>query len=155
MLSCRTALNLTFLSLFNILQSFHKKGKRITARRITIASSAISNRTVVTGTAIVSLNAAFDRRMSRSSCGMIMGNPRIAMIAAFCCAFAAMAAKNVKTRLRLHPPNRTRPMKTPALCIGLPRNKLNNARLSALMRSINRELNSSFAKTKSLGPAIE
>ena len=84
-----------------------------------------------------------------------MGKPRIAMIAAFCCALAAMAAKKVKTRLRLHPPSKTSPIKTPAFSIGLPRNKLNSARLSKLISSMSRELNISLAKTKSLGPAIE
>jgi hypothetical protein len=36
--------------------------------------------------------------------------PSIAIIAAFCCAFAAMAERNVKTRLRLHPPSNTNPI---------------------------------------------
>ena len=39
-----------------------------------------------------------------------MGKPSMAMIAAFCCAFAAIAARNVKTRLRLQPPNNTNPI---------------------------------------------
>ena len=136
-------------------QSFHKKGKRITDNRITIRSRAINSRMVVTGMGIVSLNVAFDNRINKISCGMIRGKPRIAIMAAFCCAFAAIAAKKVNTRLRLQPPSKTSPMNAPAFTNGFPRNRLNKARLSKLISSISKELNKSFANTKSLGPAME
>lgn len=57
---------------------------------------------------------------------MMMGKPNIAMMAAFCWALAAMAARKVKTRLRLKPPNKTIPTKGAALITGLPKNKENN-----------------------------
>ena len=77
---------------------------------------------------------------------MINGNPRTAMIAAFCWAFAAMAAKKVKTRLRLQPPRITRPAKGKNFCIGLPRKRQNNSRLSKLITNISNELKMSLAK---------
>src|SRR5687768_3043427 len=84
----------------DIHQSFHKNGKRIIAKNMTRISSATNNNTVVRGITDEKLNTALDNCISNNSCGMIRGKPSIAMIAAFCCAFAAMAARNVKTRLR-------------------------------------------------------
>src|ERR1051326_1625691 len=136
-------------------QSFHKKGKRITANKITMASRAINNKTVETGKDIVSLNGAFDKRISNKSWGIIRGQPSMAIIAAFCCALAAIAARKVNTRLKLQPPSKTRPINAPAFWTGFPRNKLNNARLSKLINNISKELKSNFANTKSFGPAIE
>lgn len=79
----------------------------------------------------------------------------MAMIAAFCCALAAMADRNVNTRLKLHPPNNTSPIKGSIFSIGLPRKKVKRRRLSKLITSINMELKSSLASIKSSGPAIE
>jgi hypothetical protein len=105
----RTSYFVLFLS-----QSFHKKGNNITASIIIITSKAISNRTVLAGMIRTGLKAALESFISNSNCGMINGKPSTAIIAAFCCALAAMAAKKVKTRLRLHPPSNTRPMNGPA-----------------------------------------
>ena len=55
-------------------------------------------------------NADFESRISSSNCGIIKGNPMMAINAAFCCALAAMAASKVKTKLRLIPPKQTMPM---------------------------------------------
>ncbi len=85
---------------------------------------------------------------------MIRGNPSTAMIAAFCWALAAIAAKKVKTRLRLHPPNKTRPIKGPIFCMGFPRNNVNNSMLNALITSMSIELKRSLARTKLPGLAI-
>src|SRR5688572_1513407 len=106
--------SLFLVHLFDIHQSFHKNGKRIIAKNMTRISSATNNNTVVRGITDEKLNTALDNCISNNSCGMIRGKPSIAMIAAFCCAFAAMAARNVKTRLRLHPPSKTSPMNGPA-----------------------------------------
>ena len=85
----------------------------------------------------------------------MIGKPNTAMIAAFCCALAAIAARKVKTRLRLHPPNSTRPMNCPAFCKGLPKKRTNSNRLSKLITSISNELKRSLANTKSAGLAME
>ena len=84
------------------------------ANNITSISSATNNNTVVSGIIDEKLNAALDNCISNNNCGMIKGKPSIAIIAAFCCALAAMAARNVKTRLRLHPPSKTNQMNCPA-----------------------------------------
>ena len=77
------------------------------------------------------------------------------MIAAFCCALAAIAARKVKTRLILQPPSNTRPTNCHIFCMGLPKKRLNKNKLSILMASISKELNRSLASTKSLGLAME
>ena len=46
-------------------QSFHKKGKRITANKITIKSRAISKSMVATGMGMFSLKAAFESRINK------------------------------------------------------------------------------------------
>ena len=120
-----------------------------------MASSAINNKTIATGILPFSAKTALDKRINNSNCGIMIGNPSMAIIAAFCCAFAAIAARNVNTKLRLQPPNKTSPTNAPAFSVGLPRNKLNNARLSKLIKSMSKELKSNLAKTKSLGPATE
>ncbi len=85
----------------------------------------------------------------------MMGKPKTAIIAAFCCAFAAMAAKKVNTRLKLQPPSKTRPVNCHIFCMGLPRKRLNSTMLNRLMASINKVLNKSLANTKLVGLAIE
>ena len=120
-------------------QSFHKKGKSITARSTTRISITINNNTVVAGMVSKGANAALDKRINKISCGMMIGNPSTAMIAAFCWAFAAIAARKVKTRLKLQPPSSTRPMNCPAFCMGLPRNRVKRNRLSMLMTSMSME----------------
>ena len=72
-----------------------------------------------------------------------------------CCAFAAMAAKNVNTRLRLIPPKQAIPKKRHPYSIGLPKSKVKIARLIQLINNISMLLNMSFDSTKSLAPAIE
>lgn len=93
--------------------SFQRNGNNTTASKITIRSRAIRSKTVVSGIVSKGAKAAFDNRIKRSNCGMIIGNPKTAIIAAFCCALAAMAARNVNTRLRLQPPKRTSKTKEP------------------------------------------
>jgi len=83
--------------------------------------------------------------------GIIKGKPIMAIIAAFCCALAAMAARNVKTRLSPQPPKNTSPIKVTTFSTGLPRNKINNNKLKPLIISMSRELNKSFDKTKFWG----
>lgn len=96
------------------------------ASNMTNMSIAKSMSTGVVGMVPAELNAALLMRISIMSCGIIIGKPSIAMMAAFCCAFAAIAARKVKTRLRLNPPNKTIPMKGAALITGLPKNNLNS-----------------------------
>jgi len=120
-----------------------------------IISSATSNRMEAAGIVRTGLKAAFDKRIRRSSWGIIIGKPSTAIIAAFCWAFAAIAAKKVKTRLSPHPPNSTNPINGPTFSIGLPRKSVNKNKLSKLIISISNELNNSLAKTKFIGLAME
>ena len=87
--------------------------------------------------------------------GMIKGKPIMAIIAAFCCALAAMAARNVNTRLKPHPPKNTRPIKVTIFSTGLPRNKINNNKLKPLITSMSMELKRSFDKTKFWGLVMD
>lgn len=118
------------------------------ANRITRTSITTSINTGVVGMIAALLKAAAEIFMSITNWGMIRGNPKIAIIAAFCCALAAIAAKKLNTKLRLQPPRKTSPMKGSSFSAGLVKNKLNNKRLNALIISIKRELNSSLANTK-------
>ena len=86
---------------------------------------------------------------------MINGKPSIAMIAAFCCARAAMAATNVKTRLRLTPPKQLMKIKSITLFIGEPRSNKNNNTLANVITSISTTLNNNLARIKSFAPAME
>ena len=65
---------------------------------------------VETAIAVLSLKTVLESCINNISCGIIMGKPRIAIIAAFCWAFAAIADRKVKTRLRLQPPSNTNPI---------------------------------------------
>ena len=93
--------------------------------------------------------------ISMINCGIINGKPSIAMIAAFCCAFAAIAARKLNTRLRPQPPKNTRPKKVRNFSTGLPRNNTNNSKLNELITSISRELNRSLDKIKFCGLVID
>ena len=79
----------------------------------------------------------------------------MAIIAAFCCALAAIAAKNVNTMLKLKPPNNVRPKNGSSLSSGLPKKATNSSMAIAVITIIKRELNSSFDNTKFTGEAIE
>ena len=98
---------------------------------------------------------AFEIFMSIMSWGMIKGKPSIAIIAAFCCAFAAMAARKLKTRLSPQPPKKTSPKKLRKFSTGLPMNNMNKIRLRLLITSISSELNKSFDKIKCCGLVID
>ena len=75
-------------------------------------SSASNNSTtwVATPALKVSAKAILERRISKSNCGMMTGNPSIAISEACCMAFEAMAASMVKTRLKPVPPRKLIPM---------------------------------------------
>jgi hypothetical protein len=118
---------------------------------ITRASSAMINNKVEEAIAILSVKTPLESFINNIICGIISGNPNIAMIAAFCCALAAMAERNVNTKLRLHPPIKTRPMNCHIFSIGLPRKRVKRIILIKLINNISIELNTSFANTKSLG----
>ena len=122
---------------------------------ITSISIVINNNTVVLEMVSKGAKAAFDKRINNNSCGIMIGNPNTAIIAAFCCAFAAMAARKLNTRLRLHPPNKVSPMNWVALSSGLPRKMMNKKRLSRLISSMSKELKISLARTKLTGLASE
>ena len=79
----------------------------------------------------------------------------MAMMAAFCCALAAMAAKKLNTRLSPQPPKNTRPKKVKNFSTGLPRKSINNIKLKQLITSISSELNSSFDKIKFCGLVMD
>jgi len=93
--------------------------------------------------------------INNSSCGIIIGKPRIAINADCCCAFEAMAAKKVKTTLKLIPPKVARPTNCSGCFSGLPNNIRNNNKLIRLIASISKALNKSLDRIKSFGPAIE
>ena len=123
---------------------------------MTIMRSSATNKSMSVECMVsTGLKVAFEIFMRRISWGMMSGKPSTAMMAAFCCARAAIAARKVKMRLRLHPPNNTRPMNDPAFTIGLPRKRLNRIRLSILITSMSNELKSNLARTKFAGDAIE
>ncbi len=86
---------------------------------------------------------------------MIKGKPSIAIMAAFCWAFAAIAAKKLNTKLRLQPPKNTSPIKAPIFKAGLPKNKLNKIKLRPLIARMSKELKSNFASIKFWGLTIE
>ena len=65
-----------------------------------------------------SAKAVLLKRINNSNCGNITGNPKMAISAAFCWAFAAIALIKVKTRLMLVPPNKTIPVKRRPLVTG-------------------------------------
>ncbi len=88
------------------------------ANSTTSKSETRSNEMLMAGTEPEIRNTPDEIFISMSSCGIIIGKPRIAMIAAFCCALAAMAARKVNTRLKLQPPKKTIPTKMPVFLTG-------------------------------------
>ena len=89
----------------DLLQSFHRNGNRITASIITRTSSITINNKVEAAIPVLSLKTVFANCINSINWGIMIGKPSIAIIAAFCCALAAIAERNVNTRLRLHPPS--------------------------------------------------
>ena len=128
-------------------QSFHKKGKRIRARSITNTSEVTKINILAKGIVAVFENTVPHIFINTSNWGIIIGNPNIAIIAAFCCAFAAIAARKVKTILKLHAPKKTIAIKTAACCTGKFRNKEKSNKLNPLIINIRIELNKSLART--------
>ncbi len=123
----------------------------MTARMMTRQSSAKSSNTVVRDISGCAEKAELDSFISKRSWGKMTGKPKTAMMAAFCWACEAMAAKNVNTRLRPQPPSKTRPVNMAACCKGFPSNKVKSSKLSRLISSMSRELKSSFASIKIAG----
>ena len=126
------------------------------ASTMIIASSASNNNTICGRLpCTTSANEITDNRISSMICGMINGNPRIAIMAAFCCARAAIAARNVNTRLRLKAPRHT----MPANCHGCnntsPNNNLNSTRLTRLITIMSTALKNNFAMIKLTAPQME
>ena len=97
------------------------------------------------------LKAALDNFISNINWGTIKGNPNTAIIAAFCFALAAIAARNVKTILKLNPPKKAIPKKGKSFTIGFPIRAINKIRLQAVITNISRLLKISLAKTKCTG----
>lgn len=126
------------------------------ARAMTKASSPTNKKTICINPAwMTAENAAVDIFINNSNCGIMMGKPMMAIKADCCCAFAAMAAKKVNTRLRLIPPKQAMPKNRKPNSIGLPNSKVKIARLMQLMTSIRILLKMSLASTKSFAPAME
>ncbi len=101
------------------------------------------------------VNAAAETLVNNNSWGMIMGKPMIAIMAACCCAFAAIAVRKVNTRLRLIPPNKLTNINSPIRITGLPNNNVKIPRLKIFIKSIRMALNNNFDKTNWVGDAIE
>lgn len=125
------------------------------ASRITNILEAKSSTILITGMVAEASKTVPDAFISIINCGIIIGKPSIAMIAAFCCALAAMAAKKVNTRLKLHPPKNTNPIKTAERSTGYFMKSANKIKLRALITSIKTELKSNFAKIKLTGLVID
>ena len=81
----------------------------------------------------ISEKAIFAIFINIINCGIINGNPSIAMMAEGCCALEAMAAKKLNTKLKLIPPKQLMPKNNQACCKGLPSNTVNNNKLSPLI----------------------
>ena len=124
------------------------------AKTITNISDPNKSKILASGTGVVVTKTAVETCINTKSCGTIIGKPRIAMIAAFCWAFAAMAAKKVNTRLSPQPPKKTIPINVIIRFTGKSINNENSSILKMLMTNINRELKSSLASTKFWGLAI-
>lgn len=84
-----------------------------------------------------------------------MGKPKIAMMAAFCWALAAMAAKKVNTRLKLNPPANTNSKNDQKENPGFPKNKVNTKNAALLITSISTALNSNLERINCWGLAME
>lgn len=121
---------------------------------MTSTLEASSNKKLIVGAGDALSNTVALALININSWGMIIGKPRMAMMAAFCCAFAAMAAKKVNIRLKLHPPKNTKPMKMAERSTGYFMNIENKMKLRALITSIRTELNKSFARIKLTGLEI-
>ena len=102
-----------------------------------------------------STKTEFDIFINMINCGIIKGKPRMAIIAAFCCALAAIAARKENTRLKPQPPKNTSPTNVQNFSTGLPRNKMNKTRLNPLIISMSNELNNSLDKIKFCGLLID
>ena len=72
-------------------------------------SRAMTSKTDAKGIAVEEENTVPESFINNINCGIIIGKPSMAMMAAFWCALAAMAARNVKTRQSPQPPSNTRP----------------------------------------------
>ena len=77
------------------------------------------------------------------------------MIADDCCAFAAIAAKKVKTKLKLTPPNKAINKNFIAKSNGLPNNKVNARKLNRLINRTMIPLNIILETMNSLALTIE
>lgn len=75
---------------------------------MTNISRAMTNKTVATGIIVLEEKKVPESFINNISWGIIIGNPNMAMMAAFCWALAAMAARNVNTRHKPQPPRKTR-----------------------------------------------
>ena len=102
-----------------------------------------------------SANAIFDILFNNSNWGITSGKPRIAISAALCCARAAIAARKVKTRLRLTLPSQLIRTNRAGSGIGSPNISTNSPRLNRLINNINKALNNNFDKMKFAAPVIE
>ena len=102
-----------------------------------------------------SLKAGMDIFINNNTCGIIIGKPNIAIKAADCCALAAMAARKVKTKLRLAPPNSVIHKNVPILFTGLPKSIEKSANVTILITNISNKLKANLAMMKSFAPAIE
>jgi|GEM_PF-5673819 hypothetical protein len=121
------------------------------ASKTTKTSIAANNNTVLSGIVSKGAKAVLDKRIKSISCTIITGKPRMAIITGLCWALAAIAARNVNTKLKLRLPNKVIPMKGSNFGITFPNNAEKINKLSKLINNISRELNNSFAKTKFTG----
>ena len=78
--------------------------------------------------------------INNKSCGIIKGNPKIAIIADGWDALAAMAAKKLNTKLKLMPPKQLMPKNNRLCCNGLPNKMVKSNKLRPLIKTINKLL---------------
>lgn len=126
------------------------------AKTTTIASNPTNKSTICPKPAcITDEKAMLAIFINNNNWGIMIGKPSMAIKAACCCAFAAMAAKKVNTTLRLTPPNVANPINCKGCFSGFPISKRNSSRLIMLITSISNALKSNLDRMKSTGPATE
>ncbi len=127
------------------------------ARITTEISNAIKSNITCIGTPSrkISENAVLDSLTSNKSCGIMMGNPSIAISDACCMALDAIAAKRVNTRLNPIEPIRLISRNCQKDDVGFPRNAVYSSRLMTFMAIISMPLYTILERIKVTGLVVE
>ena len=85
-------------------------------------------------------NRGLLKSLNKISCGITIGNPKIAIRAEFPPAFPAIADSKVNKVLKLNPPTNTTNRNFPKCKAGLPKNNMNKPKAIKLMISMSTPL---------------